>query len=467
MSSSQSAASKPLATPRILGFASTGIPQAAILLATGTYLVPLYTVHVGISLAAYSLTTVAVRLIDLTVDPFLGWAMDRTNTALGRFRPWFIAGVPITLLGVYMLLNPPKGADVFYLGLWYLTMWIGVSMLTLSHASWAASLSVNYHERSRIYGWMTFMGPIGSVGLLAMPLLVAGAPVLGKPESYAPVTMLIMAALPVTTFLMATFTPERLKAEATTQKFGFKDYIEIIKRPTMMKLIWADLFLVLGPGVTGPLYNFFFGQIKKFPQEEINFLLIFYIGAALLGGLLWPRVAKRFGKHRTLQISCVLYAIAQTSLMIMPAGQFGISCFGMFCVGFCVSAHILMIRAMVADYADEIRLEQGKERAGVLYALVTTTQKLGASFNVLLVLPLLQFVFHFEPRKPVNDEFALIGLQLCYLFTPIIFVFAAAAMFFKYALTEERHQEIRDALAAKEEALSVEMSSEASAPAST
>ena len=49
------------------------------------------------------------------------------------------------------------------------------------------------------------MGPIGSVGLLAMPLLVAGAPVHGKPESYAPVTMLIMAAL-----------PERLRAEGLT-----------------------------------------------------------------------------------------------------------------------------------------------------------------------------------------------------------------------------------------------------------
>ena len=108
---------------------------------------------------------------------------------------------------------------------------------------------------------------------------------------------------------------------------------------------------------------------------------------------------------------------------------------------------------MVADYADEIRLEQGRERSGILYAMVTTTQKLGASINVLLVFPLLQLVFHFNPKIPVNDAFALTGLQLCYLFTPIIFVFVGGAMFFGYQLDEARHAEIRLGLEDRDRAL--------------
>ncbi|MBS0411786.1 MAG: MFS transporter [Proteobacteria bacterium] len=442
-----------LPTPRILAFASTGIPQAALLLATGTYLPPLYTAHVGITLVAYSLATTSVRIVDLLFDPFLGWMMDRTHGRFGRFRPWFIAGVPVAMLGVYMLLNPPTGAGVLYLATWYLVMWLGVSMLALSHASWAASLAVNYHERSRIYGWMTALGPIGSLGLLMLPFFTQGQLVLGKANSYHPVSLIILLILPLTTLLMAGFTPERPNVELTHRRFGARDYLDVIRRPTMMRLILADLALTLGPGVTGPLYNFFFGQIKGFPQKEINFLLIFYIGAALLGGIVWARVARRIGKHRTLQVSCVLYAIFQMSLMAIPRELFWPTAIGMFFVGFCVSAHILMVRAMVADYADEIRLEQGRERAGVLYAMVTTTQKLGASINVLLVFPLLQLVFHFNPRIPVNDAFALKGLQLCYLFTPIIFVFVGGAMFFGYKLDEARHAEIRKALEDRDQAL--------------
>ena len=454
-----------LATPRIIAFASSGVPQAALLLAAGTYLVPLYTVHVGISLVAYTLATTSVRIIDLLFDPFLGWMMDRTKLSFGRFRPWFVAGVPITMAGGFMLLNPPHGAGLVYLAASYLAMWIGVSMLALSHASWAASLSINYHERSRIYGWMTVLGPVGSVGLLALPFFTQGQLVLGRANSYFPISVMILIALPISTLLMVALTPERPVVERAHQRFGFRDYVDVIRRPTMARLILADLFLTLGPGVTGPLYNFYFGQIKGFAQAQINYLLIFYIGAALLGGVVWPRVARRFGKHRTLQITTVLYAIAQCSLMAIPRGMFFESVIGMFCVGFCVSAHILLIRAMVADYSDEIRLEQGKERSGVLYAMVTTTQKLGASINVLLVFPLLQLVFHFNPRSPVNDEFARMGLQLCYLFTPIIFVLAAGAMFFGYTLDERRHAEIRNALEERERAEAVEMTAEASAPA--
>ena len=435
-----------ISTPRLISFASTGIPQAALLLVAGTYLPQLYTVHGAVTLLAYTAATTTVRIVDLLFDPFLGWAMDRTRTQFGRFRPWFVAGVPITMVGGYMLLNPPPTADAIYLGVWYLVMWIGISMLALSQASWAASLSVNYHERSRIYGWMIALAPVGSVGLLLLPFVTDHHLVVGKADSYHPVSLMIMLALPLTTVFMAGFTPEKLKQESAPQRFGAKDYVAMITRPTMARLIIADLILTLGPGVTGPLYNFFFGQIKGFAQEEINFLLIGYIGAALLGGIVWSRIAQSVGKHKTLQLACVAYAIAQSSLMAVPKAMFVPSFIGMIGAGFCASAFLLLIRAMVADYADEMRLEQGKERAGVLYALVTTTQKLGQSVNVLLVFPALQLIFHFNPKAPVNDDFARFGLQLCYLFAPVIFVFIAATLFFGYKLDKTRHDEIRLAL---------------------
>ena len=452
MSPPASSASKRLSTLAIFAFACAGIPVSALTLASGTYLPPFYTGFVGISLVAFSLTTTVVRLVDLTFDPLLGWIMDRTHTRWGRFRPWYVLGVPITMLGTYMLLNPPHGSGVVYLGVWYLILWIGLSILTLGQASWGAALASNYHERSRIYGWMTAMAPIGSVSLLILPLLTGHKLTLGDPKSFHAISLMIVWGLPIGATLMLIFTPERPKPVATQQKFGFMDYVAMMRRPTMAKLIMADLAYTLGPGVTSPLYAFFFGQIKGFNRAEIGFLLIFYIGAALAGGFAWPMIAKRISKHRAIQIASVAYAIAQTSLMATPRLLFWPTAIGMLLVGFCVSAFILLIRSMVADYADEMQLEQGRERAGVLYAMVTTTQKLGASINVLLVFPILQYIFKFDPKKPVNDAFALQGLQLCYLFAPVIFVLVGAAMFFGYQLDEARHSEIRAALDAREAA---------------
>ena len=117
MSQSAPAASKRLSSLALFAFACAGIPVSALTLASGTYLPPFYTGFVGISLVAFSLTTTVVRLVDLTFDPLLGWIMDRTHTKWGRFRPWYVLGVPITMFGSYMLLNPPHGSGLNYLGL--------------------------------------------------------------------------------------------------------------------------------------------------------------------------------------------------------------------------------------------------------------------------------------------------------------------------------------------------------------
>ena len=70
----------------------------------------------------------------------------------------------------------------------------------------------------------------------------------------------------------------------------------------------------------------------------------------------------------------------------------------------------------------------------------------------------------------MNDEFALIGLQLCYLIAPALFVLVGAACFFGYRLDETRHGEIRKALEARDalvqEAISIDPSSSAT-PAPT
>ena len=52
----------------------------------------------------------------------------------------------------------------------------------------------------------------------------------------------------------------------------------------------------------------------------------------------------------------------------------------------------------------------------------------------------------------MNTPEAIFGLQMCYLFAPVIFVLIGALVFFSYKLTPQRHSEIKDALDAQERA---------------
>lgn len=73
-------------------FASTALPIAAIGLVMGVYLPRFFASQLGVSLAAVGSAFTIVRLIDMAVDPLLGMGMDRTQTRIGRYRPWLILG---------------------------------------------------------------------------------------------------------------------------------------------------------------------------------------------------------------------------------------------------------------------------------------------------------------------------------------------------------------------------------------
>lgn len=438
-----------LSLPRLLAFSGGSIPAWMLVGMMGVYLPPFYAGHIGISLMAVGATIATVRLADLGIDLALGWMMDKTKTPVGRYRPWYAAGLPVLWLAVYKVFNPPADADVSYLFGWYMVLYLAYSMLVLSHSAWGAAMSGDYNERSRVFGWMMGVAVVGSTFLGTAPLWSGGTINPADPASMGTLGWVIIAvataAVPISIFLA----PERVSPVARKDRTTLKDYLAVVANPSMFRLLLADLFLTLGPGTTAPIYLFFFHEAKGFSLIQVPLLLIPYTASGIIGAPFWGWFAQKIGKHRAVQVAVVAYAITQTVLMMIPAKMFWATAVGMFSVGFCACAFILLVRAMVADVADQLRLETGQERSGVLYALVTMTQKFGTSITVSIIYPVLQIV-GFNPRHgAVNTPEAIWGLEMCYLFAPIILVMVGGTTLFGYKLDAKRQGEIRAQLEAQ------------------
>jgi glycoside/pentoside/hexuronide:cation symporter, GPH family len=435
-----------LPLPRVFAFSLGSIPAYMIVAMTGVYLPAFYAGKMGVTLTVVGATIGILRLVDLGVDLALGWLMDKTRTPIGRYRPWYLAGLPVLWLAVYKVFNPPEGVDTTYLFGWYLLLYVAYSLLVLGHSAWAASISRDYHDRSRMFGWMLGIGVFGSSLLQALPLITSGRIKPADPASIPTIGWIIMAAATALVLITAVSAPEPRAAAAKKDGASLKDYFAVFTNRSMQRLLLADLFLVLGPGASAPIYVFFFHGVKLFEPGLVSVLLIPYTAAGIFGAPLWGRVAQKIGKHRTVQIAGLGYAVTQTILMAIPAGLFWPTFVSMFTVGFCGSAFIVLIRAMVADVADELRLQTGQERSGVLYALVTLTQKLGASLAVTIIYPILDMV-GFNPKPGVvNTPEALQGLSMSYVFAPIILVTVGSACLIGYKLDAARQSEIRKAL---------------------
>ena len=446
MTSTSAAPSGRLPLPRLLAFSLGSIPAYMLISMTSVYLPPFYAGKMGVTLTVIGATIGLLRLADLGLDVALGWLMDKTRTPMGRYRPWFLAGLPVLWLSIYKVFNPPADVNTTYLFVWYILLYVAYSLLVLGHSAWAATISGSYHERSRLFGWMLGIGVAGSVILNGLPFLTHGAIKPADPASIPTIGWIMMAVSTVCVIVALLAAPERSTPVATKERITLKDYLAVITNPSMFRLVAADLFLILGPGASAPIYLFFFHEAKGFALGEVSLLLIPYTASGILAAPVWARVAQRLGKHRTVQLAGLGYAVTQTILMLVPAGMFWLTALSMFSVGFCGTAFIVLIRAMVADVADELRLTTGRERSGVLYALVTLTQKLGSSLAVTIIYPILDAVGFVAKPGYHNSPAAIRGLEMCYVFAPIILVVVGSACLIGYKLDAKRQGEIRSAL---------------------
>jgi Na+/melibiose symporter-like transporter len=444
----------------VLIFVSAGIPQATLLGMLGLFL-PRYFTHFfpnpKLALALIGVTLAGVRTIDtLAVDLPIGWAMDKFHTRFGRYRPWFVGGAPIVMFGTYMLFNPPAHMTTGYLATWYLILYVGVSMMTIASSAWGASLARGYNERSRLFGWAIPVAIVGAAWLTLSPVFTHGKFGPGIFADVPVIGWIVIGLFALTTFIVAAFVKEPVAPPAPKARGGLLDYWRIIANPTALRLVLADLFLTLGPGLTGPIYLFFFNQSKGFSINGATTLLIFYTAAGLVWAPMWARVARSLGKHRTLQIACACYVVAQTSLMTIQGPQYPLTALFMFFAGGTASGFLFLVRAMLADYADELRLNQGVTRSGLLFSFIGVTQKLAASFNTAISFGILAWV-GFDPDEHAhNTAHAIFGLNMTYVFAPIAFVLVTALFFFGYKLDAKRHAEIRAALDLRDEAIEKE-----------
>jgi len=429
----------------LAAFAAPCLPMAAIGLPLVVHLPAYYAQTVGIPLSVVGTVFLLVRLLDIAVDPILGNWMDRTRTRLGRFRPWMLGSIILLMASTYLLFLPPDGVGPVFLTIWLLVIYIGFSIAVLGQTSWAAVLSPDYDQRSRIFGFWTTGNVIGILLVLVLPVLVTRAGGT-QAEGVAAMGWFIVILLPITIGLAVWKVPEPMPVNAGHG--SLMDYFSFLKRKAVRRLMLTDLLFGLAPGVTGALALFYFAAAKQMGEFESNILIFLYFSAGLLGASLWTWAATRIGKHKALALAGVVYAIAYLGVAFAPAGNFPLLALSMVGVGIPFCAGQVLLRAMLADVGDEDRLESGEDRTGMLFALLTATNKVGYALAVATFFPLEMAGFDRAPGAVQSAE-AINALQILFVGLPITLLLLASWVINNYPIDKARQAELRRQLEAK------------------
>jgi Na+/melibiose symporter-like transporter len=141
------------------------------------------------------------------------------------------------------------------------------------------------------------------------------------------------------------------------------------------------------------------------------------------------------------------YSLGLVVVSVAPKGVFLPTAALMFLLGFAASSFPLLDRAMVADVGDAVRLEKGKSRVGLLYAMITTSQKVATALSIGFSFKMLDIIGYNAREGAVNTPAAIFGMQMVYIIGPVVFVMLGGACFIGYRLDARRHGEIRAQLA--------------------
>lgn len=118
-----------------------------------SFLLSYYTDTAGMAAAAIGTMFLISRLLDGVTDLMMGGIVDRTNTKLGKARPWVIVSAPLMVLGIILILNVPQGWDqtmkLVYAYITYIFLnCIVYTIFGIAHTALLARMTRDFKDRN-------------------------------------------------------------------------------------------------------------------------------------------------------------------------------------------------------------------------------------------------------------------------------------------------------------------------------
>jgi GPH family glycoside/pentoside/hexuronide:cation symporter len=118
-----------------------------------SFLLSYYTDTAGIAAAAIGTMFVICRLLDGVTDFAMGGIVDKTNTKIGKARPWLIICAPLMFLGIVLILSVPQSwseaGKLVYAYLTYIFLnCIVYTIFGIAHTALLARMTRNFKDRN-------------------------------------------------------------------------------------------------------------------------------------------------------------------------------------------------------------------------------------------------------------------------------------------------------------------------------
>lgn len=422
----------------LFAYSLPGLPIAAMGLPLAVHLPPFYAEDIGLGWFAVGLIFGAARFLDVFLDPIVGVWSDRTKSSWGRRRVWMIASVPVMAIASYLVFSPTPGASWQYVVATIVLLFLGWTMLTITHLAWGGELTDDYHERSRVTASREAAYIVGMITVLLLPIIVQqyGGDKFAQVASmgwYVIVTLPIGVAFAVLTLKEREVPPvEHLNWRVALGA--------VLSNKPLRYLLFCDLIAGISGGIVATLFLPMVAHGLGLPQQSYILLLVYFaMGVIAIPPMLW--LSRRLGKHRMMVAHVLANAAMIPCIFFVPQGDLTSAVVLWTLLGLNMSVGPFLFRAIMADVADHDQAETGHARAGLYFAMLALTNKLGYSGAIVVAGFALAYIgFN---GKALNSPEIISSLMLIYVVPPTIISVLIAVVMWRFPLDEAKQRELR------------------------
>ncbi len=438
-----------LSSTRLAAFVSPEAPFSAFLMVVVVFVPPFYAGEMGLGLSAVGAIFGLTKLWDMLTDPIFGILSDRWHTRWGRRSPWLIGSVPLLGLCTYMVFVPSTGVSGTYFALWMIVLYIGWTIGTVSHIAWAAELSTDYHERSRISAYKQAASLLGTLGLICLIAFAENVVDMVEAERMQLIAFSLLTLLP-TTVVAALWAASEPKTHARKKREHAPNTFRLILRNRpLRRLLAANLLLGMSAGAAGGMFLFYAEDVLRLGSWA-SFAIIPFMFSGLLFLPLFVSLSQRIGKHQTLCYALVYQVFASLLFLVIPAGNIAIASFAFLLMGASGSVSNFIPRAIMADVADMDTAETGIQQTALYMSLLQSTSKIAAALAVGISYPILSLVGFDPAPEAANPDTALFGLRMMMFLFPSVAFGLVIFLMWSFPLGESDQRALRLRIANRE-----------------
>lgn len=330
-------------------------------------------------LASLGAILLALRLVDALQDPLIGSLSDRYHA----HRPLIFAlGLVMLGGGFWMLFHPAIVTPLVWFALSVLICTTGFSIVSINFQTLGGLWQVSRDERTAVTATREGFGLLGLLVASGVPPALAAA--VGTSGAFH---WLALCFLPLLLLAALTLRKWTLGARmaAPPSGSGRRAWHDLVA-DRWRGLFFAIVFLnSLASSIPAVLVLFFIRDRLEAEAYTGLFLLVYFLSGALAMPL-WSRLAARFGKYRTWQVSLICAIATFFWATFLGAGDVGPFLAVCALSGIALGADLALPAALLADH---IEADARQADASSLFSVMALLSKAALALATGLTLPLL------------------------------------------------------------------------------